>query len=85
MDLSCFKNSKPKCEAFEFSQIKAKKLIMRNEGLNNLAAIYCEAIHGRNLLAMDSKNNEYNFCRFGDGSMVNSWSLYYKHFPRNIK
>lgn len=82
LDMSCFKTKTPKCEAFEFSEIKPKSLIMKNEALNNLAAIFCEAVHGRNLLALDRGRNEYNFCRFQDGSMVNSWSLYYKHFPK---
>ena len=82
LDLSCFKGKGPKCEAYEFSQIKPKSLIMKNEAFNNMAAIFCEAVHGRNLLALDRKRNEYNFCRFHDDSMVNSWSLYYKHFPQ---
>lgn len=82
LDLSCFKGKIPKCEAYEFSQIKPKSLMMKNEAFNNMAAIFCEAVHGRNLLALDKNRNEYNFCRFPDDSMVNSWSLYYKHFPQ---
>ena len=81
---SCFKNAKPKCEAYEFAQIKPKDLSIKVPGLNNKSAIHCEAIGGRNLLALDNKNNQYNFCRFGDGSMVNSWSMNYKHFPQNV-
>lgn len=79
---SCFaKSSQPQCEAYEFAQIKPKNLAVKVPGMNNTSAIHCEAIGGRNLLALDNKNNHYNFCRFGDGSMVNSWSMNYKHFP----
>jgi len=81
---SCFKNDKPHCEAYEFSKIKPKDLSVKVPGLNNTSAIHCEAVGGRNLLALDNKNNQYNFCRFSDGSMVNSWSMNYKHFPQNI-
>ena len=81
---SCFKTSKPKCEAYEFAQIKPKDLSIKAPGMNNKSAIHCEAVGGRNLLALDNKNNQYNFCRFSDGSMVNSWSMNYKHFPQSI-
>ena len=78
---SCFKKSKPSCMAYEFSQIKPKKLEMKAPGVNNMSAIHCEEVGGRNLLALDNRHNQYNFCRFDDGSMVNSWSMHYKHFP----
>lgn len=80
---SCFKSAKPKCQAYEFAQIKPKDLSIKAPGMNNKSAIHCEAVGGRNLLALDNKNNQYNFCRFADGSMVNSWSMNYKHFPQN--
>ena len=77
----CFKKAKPACLALEFSQIKPRKLELKAPGMNNMSAIHCEEVGGRNLLALDNKNNHYNFCRFNDGSMVNSWSMHYKHFP----
>jgi putative hemolysin len=80
---SCFNSKKPKCEAYEFAQIKPKDLSIKAPGMNNKSAIHCEAVGGRNLLALDNKNNQYNFCRFADGSMVNSWSMNYKHFPQS--
>jgi putative hemolysin len=81
---SCFKNKKVTCQAYEFAQIKPKSLEIKSPGMNNMSAIHCEAVGGQNLLALDYKNNQYNFCRFGDGSMVNSWSMNYKHFPSNL-
>lgn len=77
----CLKSGKPKCQAYEFAQIKPKNLSVKYPGFNNFSAIHCDAVGGKNLLALDDKNNHYNFCRFGDGSMANSWSMYYKHFP----
>lgn len=79
---NCFKGNKPKCESYEFAQIKPKNLSIKYQGFNNMASIHCEAIGGRNLLALDNKKNHYNFCKFGDQSLVNSWSMYYKHFPQ---
>lgn len=84
LSASCFKGSKPHCQAYEFAQIKPKDLSIKVPGLNNKSAIHCEAVGGRNLLALDNRNNQYNFCRFSDGSMVNSWSMNYKHFPQNV-
>ena len=79
---ACFaKSARPKCMAYEFAQIRPKKLEMKAPGLNNMSAIHCDEVGGRNLLALDNKNNQYNFCRFDDGSMVNSWSMHYKFFP----
>ncbi len=77
----CVKNNKPKCLAFEFAQIKPKNLTVKYEGYNNFAAIHCASVNGKNLIALDSKNNQYNFCQFSDKSLVNSWSMYYKSFP----
>lgn len=77
----CLKSATPKCQAYEFAQIKPKNLSVKYPGFNNFSAIHCDAVGGKNLLALDDKNNHYNFCRFDDGSMANSWSMYYKHFP----
>lgn len=83
LDMSCFtKSIKPVCKAYEFSQIRPKNLKIKNEAMNNFAALTCESVFGSNLLALDFQRNDYNFCRFDDGSMVNSWSLFYKHFPK---
>jgi uncharacterized protein len=82
--LNCFKKDKPVCNAYEHSGIKPKNLSLKHESMNNMAAVHCEAVGGRNLIALDSKNNQFNFCWFYDGSMVNSWSMYYKHNPSEI-
>mgnify|MGYP001602787328 FL=1 len=79
IEVSCFKKNKPRCKAFDFSKIKPKEIKSTQASMNNFAAIHCADISGRNLIALDSKRNEYNFCYFKDGSMANSWSIYFKH------
>ena len=81
IDRRCFKNGKPKCEAYLFSQMKPASINSPDHYIANLGAAHCHAVYGMNLIALDSKRNQYNFCRFKDGSMVNSWSLYFKRNP----
>lgn len=81
LDSSCFKNSIPNCEAYKLSQLKTKGPVLKHESMNNFAAVHCADINGKNLIALDKDRNEYNFCLFKDGSMVNAWSMYLKHNP----
>jgi len=48
------------------------------------AANYCNEIDGKNLIAIDHNHSELSFCRFSDGSMVDSWSLHHKLFPIKV-
>jgi putative hemolysin len=80
-DLSCYKKNKLDCLAFEISKNKIKNVQIENPGMNNMAALYCAKAEGRNLLALDHRRNEKDFCRFSDNSMVSSWSLYLKFNP----
>ncbi len=81
LDMSCFKKAKPDCVAYTMAQVKPKKPVFKHESINNIAAIHCADISGKNLIALDSKKREYNFCLFKDGSMLNSWSAYFKYNP----
>lgn len=78
---SCFKNNKPNCIAYHVGSEKLAAAKLSVPNATNLAAINCQNAGGRSLVALDSKHNEYNFCRFSDGSMVTSWSMYFKHNP----
>ena len=83
-DLACFsKGTTPTCEAANAAAITTPPKYKR-ENLFHPAALFCEARGGRNLIAIDSKHDEYNFCRFKDNSMVNSWAMYLKHNPKKI-
>ncbi len=81
LETSCFKKDKPECDAYTFAQVKLKNVNIKHEALNNFAAIHCANITGKNLIAFDADRKEYNFCFFKDGSMVNSWSVYFKYRP----
>jgi len=77
LDTSCFKanKKKPECMAYEYTQIKKKDYQLPDPSMNNAAAFICSKRNGKNLIALDYKKNEIDFCRFPDGSMVNSWNL----------
>lgn len=77
----CFKKDKPDCLAYHISQQKPPPLKFIDETINNLAAVNCADLGGKNLIAFDYEHKEYNFCRFTDGSMADSWSMYFKYHP----
>lgn len=81
-DTSCFKAGKtPSCDAAKAAVISTPPKY-KQENLFHPAAQFCEARGGKNLIVLDHKKDEYNFCRFKDKSMVNSWAMYLKHNPK---
>ncbi len=86
LDLSCFKKNakKPDCMALTFAKIKTENVVIPHPSMNNKAAFLCTQIKGVSLIAKDSKNNEIDFCRFADNSMVSSWSMYLKQHPARV-
>ncbi len=83
---SCFKGNTPKCQAYTKS-IQATNTKpqenMKSPYHNNLGAIHCELMGGKGLIAKTSTNDDSDFCQFSDGSMVSSWSAYYKTHPQS--
>jgi putative hemolysin len=83
---NCFKGNTPICQAYKKS-IQALNTKpeenMKSPYHNNFGAIHCELMGGKGLIAKTSTNDESDFCKFEDGSMVSSWSAYYKTHPRN--
>lgn len=77
---TCFikKGKTHPCEAYSALKkvVKAKNSDVPLAG--HPAAFYCGSAGGLNRILKDSKNNEYDFCEFKDGSMINSWHLYKK-------
>ncbi|WP_295900349.1 DUF333 domain-containing protein [uncultured Bdellovibrio sp.] len=47
----------------------------------NPGANYCWDVGAKNRVLKDDKNNQYDFCVFDDGSMVDAWDLYQAHYP----
>lgn len=79
--VGCIKNRD--CQASKAAQDKSAPKY-KTENLFHPAAQFCEARGGKNLIALNDKKEEFNFCRFPDNSMVNSWSMYLKHNPKKI-
>lgn len=74
-----------KCEAYLALQRKVVDLSEApHPTMFNPAAILCKDLGGVNLIALNSKKAEENFCKFKDASYVNSWDLYYKKFPSKV-
>jgi putative hemolysin len=85
---NCFKSKTPQCQAYTKSiQITNSKPEdhMKSPYHNNLGAIHCELMGGKGLIAKTSTNDDSDFCQFEDGSMVSSWSAYYKTHPQTIQ
>jgi putative hemolysin len=83
---NCFKGKTPKCQAyFKSIQTTSSKPEenMKSPNHNNLGAIHCELMGGKGLIAKTSTNDDSDFCQFEDGSMVSSWSAYYKTHPQS--
>lgn len=81
---NCFKGQNPSCEAYNKS---IKKVAgnpqdhMKSPFHNNIGAIHCELMGGRGMIARTPEGDQSDFCLFKDGSMVSSWSAYYKTNP----
>ena len=80
---SCIKNGKPSCEAWNIFSGKPKPQSESKIPLaGDPAARYCWDIGAKNRILKSTDNKQYDYCVFSDGSMVDAWDLYYKHFPR---
>lgn len=83
---NCFKAKTPKCQAYTASLTKpASKPSdnMKSPYHNNFGAIHCQLIGGTGLIAKTYEGHDSDFCEFKDGSLVSSWSAYYKTNPPN--
>ncbi|WP_413581998.1 DUF333 domain-containing protein [Bdellovibrio sp. HCB288] len=80
---ACFKGGKPSCKAWTVFTGKAKTPTKNPTPLaGNPAALYCWDVGAKNRILKAQNNDQYDACVFDDGSMIDSWDLYYKHFPR---
>lgn len=73
---NCVKGGRPKCLAWE-ALSREKIVIKKNIRLiGHPAARLCDQIGATNLLLLDSKGIEFDYCFFKDNTAVNSWDLY---------
>ncbi|XGC80998.1 DUF333 domain-containing protein [Bdellovibrio bacteriovorus] len=74
--------SQKNCEAKNALNTKKEFPSAPHPAMQNPAAHYCTSYGAKNLVAVSPTGGEVNFCRFKDGSYINSWNLFYKHFPK---
>lgn len=79
---NCFKSSGPKCDSFEATKKKIERTISKNQSVGHPAARYCHDKNGVVRILIDENKKQYDYCLFNDGSMIDSWDLYYEHFPK---
>lgn len=79
----CFKKGNPECAAWKAYSGKPVKVSESKTDLaGNPAARYCGDLKSNNRILKATDGKEYDYCVFTDGSMVDSWSLYNKHFKK---
>lgn len=82
---NCLKTKTPNCQAYTASLKKpATKPSdnMKSPYHNNFGAIHCQLIGGTGLIVKTYEGHDSDFCEFKDGSLVSSWSAYYKTHPQ---
>jgi len=75
------KGPTPTCKAYLAS--KAPLPVEKPAFNGNPASELCSELKGTNLIAFNYEKKQYNYCQFDDSSVVNSWSLFYKRYPKN--
>ncbi|QDK38016.1 DUF333 domain-containing protein [Bdellovibrio sp. NC01] len=80
----CIKSGKPSCQAWTaYTGKPATESTKPNTTLaGNPAAQYCWDLKAKNRILKEKDGKQYDYCVFEDGSMIDSWTLYYKHFPK---
>lgn len=67
-----------KCQAYQSFSSPKKAALKSGKLMGNPASKFCQAQGGKGIILRDSKNRQYDFCRFKDGSFVDAWRLYEK-------
>lgn len=78
----CLKGSAPKCLAFEATKKKGTLAKPEIKLLGDPASRYCHGKQGVSRILESSDKKQYDYCLFSDGSMIDSWDLYYLHFSK---
>nr|BFD68547.1 hypothetical protein HAGR004_35690 [Bdellovibrio sp. HAGR004] len=82
---NCFKGKTPQCEAWKAAQKKASRTNLPQALGGNPAARYCLDAGGENRIVKSDDGTEFDYCRFKDGSMIESWGLYFKFSPVSVR
>lgn len=74
---ACAKNKN--CDALKTLKTKVQMKKTESPLLGNPGSTYCLSQKGVARILKDAKGNEYDYCLFNDGSLIDSWNLYYAH------
>lgn len=81
VDEKCAKSSS--CKSLQIAKGGPYKIHKTKASfIGNPAANYCWDVGAKNRVLKDEKNNQYDYCVFEDGSIIDAWTLYSSHFPR---
>ena len=53
---------------------------VREVGLPNPAAVYCQENHGEHLIVVRSDGSSQGICRFKNGMEVDAWEMYRRRY-----
>jgi putative hemolysin len=81
MTKDCFKGKTPACDAFSATKKKVTPREPQTDMIGHPAVRYCHDKGGVARILISADNKQYDYCKFKDGSMIDSWHLYYHHFP----
>lgn len=79
----CTKSKPPKCDALEATKEKVLSKGSKAPFIGHPASNYCKSKNGSSRILIGKDNKQYDYCLFQDGSMIDSWDLYYKHYPKS--
>lgn len=85
LSMNCFKGKTPQCEAWKASRKRVARTNLPQALGGNPAARYCLDAGGENRIAKTDAGQEYDYCLFKDGSLVESWGLYNKFNPISVR
>lgn len=73
-----------KCDAVRAAAKQLPFPAVKKPGMYNPGPAYCSDHSGKPVIALDKAGSSFDFCRFKDGSLVDSWSLLLNHYPKNV-
>ncbi|MFS4460662.1 DUF333 domain-containing protein [Bdellovibrio sp. HCB2-146] len=82
----CLEKNPPTCDAYKATLTPAiEKKKFPTPLVGHPAAQYCLDAGGENRIAKGRQNEQYDYCLFKDGSMIDSWDLYFKFHKADEK
>ncbi|MBC7398035.1 MAG: DUF333 domain-containing protein [Bdellovibrionales bacterium] len=81
---NCFAKEKPNCLAYKASKVLAtNETPSKTDTIGHPASRNCGSRNGSSRILITKDDKQFDYCQFADGSMIDSWDLYYRNYPRN--